>query len=278
MPNTIKTRILASSIANIAIDLLLPTVVFLLLSHAGMPATVALSIGGAVAGGKALGGRVESGEFRWLRALLGAIAPTGTILVAVVLGASDITAAVVGAVTLALLFVGDLVTRRRSRASVDGISILVLAEIAASVALVAISDDPRFILVRPAFYAIVAAVVALASVLTSRPLMMEASRPMAVAGDPDRARAFDNSWAASAQFRSIQRVMTAGFGAVLLAEAILRIVLVYRAPADAIAETSLTSQIPAVILFVAYFAAVRLLAVPRASKIVDAQLRQLQSA
>ncbi|OZE81604.1 hypothetical protein CH305_10350 [Rhodococcus sp. 15-649-2-2] len=278
MSNSIKTRILASSIANIAIDLLLPTVAFLLLSHVGMSATVALSIGGAVAGGKALGGRIDSGEFLWSQALFGATLPSVAILAAVALGASDVIAAVVGAVTLAVLFVGDLVTRRRSRTGMDGISILVLAEIAASVALVAISDDPRFILVRPAFYALVAAVVALTSVPTSRPFMMEASRPMAVAGDPDRARAFDLSWHASAQFRSIQRVMTAGFGAVLLAEAILRIVLVYRAPADAIAETSLTSQIPAVILFVAYFAAVRLLAVPRASKIVDAQLRQLQSA
>lgn len=66
--------------------------------------------------------------------------------------------------------------------------------------------------------------------------------------------------------------MTAGLGGVLILDAVVRVVIIYSQPADAIVESSLTSQLPLVILIVVWFAAGRGLAVPRAERILEAEL------
>jgi len=64
--------------------------------------------------------------------------------------------------------------------------------------------------------------------------------------------------------------MTAGLAVVLLAEAVLRVVIVLSHPASDVLASSLWSQILAVGLFVVYIAVVKLVFVPRTSREVDA--------
>ena len=63
--------------------------------------------------------------------------------------------------------------------------------------------------------------------------------------------------------------MTASLGLVLIAEAVLRVVVVYGSSNPDLVVTGALAQVPAVVLVVAWFLAVRFLAVPRARRIVD---------
>jgi hypothetical protein len=161
---------------------------------------------------------------------------------------------------------------RRRTVDTFAVLVLVLVELALGVALnVVSSGDPRFLLVRTAFYTFVAAVYIFGTAGTNIPLMYVASRPMAVAGDPRRDIAFTRAWDNSAAFRRIQRMMTVGLGVVLLAEAVLRVVIVFRSAATDVIVTSSSSQLPVIVLFVLSVIGFRVLAVPRVSAIVDAE-------
>ena len=112
----------------------------------------------------------------------------------------------------------------------------------------------------------------LTTVWASRPFMMQVSKPMAAGGDPVRAEAFERAGRESPRFRRTEQAMTLGLAIVLLAEAALRVVVVMSHPASEVLASSLWSQISAVGLFVVYFAVVRLVFVPRASREADALL------
>jgi hypothetical protein len=151
----------------------------------------------------------------------------------------------------------------------DTFAILVLAELATGVILVLVSSDPRFVLARPAVYTAVAGIYALTTIRT-RPFMMDMTRPLAAAGNPARAVAFDRAWQESARFRAGERLMTALLGIMLLAEAALRVITVYSQPEHAVLKASLLSQLPSIGLFALWFIITRFAIVPVLSKEVDA--------
>jgi hypothetical protein len=128
------------------------------------------------------------------------------------------------------------------------------------------------VLARVSCYLAVGGIVILVTAWSERPLMRTALKPVAAQGDPARAEAFDRTWQHSRRFRALYRAMTAGLGAVLIADAALRVVIIYSRPADAVVESSLTSQLPLVILIALWFAAGRGLAVPRAMRLLEAEL------
>ena len=70
----------------------------------------------------------------------------------------------------------------------------------------------------------------------------------------------------------LYRAMTAGLGGVLLADAVLRVVVVYSYPPGAVLQPSLTSQLPLLVLIGLWFVAGRGLAAPRAERLLDAEL------
>jgi hypothetical protein len=80
-------------------------------------------------------------------------------------------------------------TIRRGR--LDALGLLVVAEVGVSVVLLAVTADPRLILVRPAVYLAVAGVVNLVSCFAGRPLSYTASTSTATKGDPERAVAYE---------------------------------------------------------------------------------------
>jgi hypothetical protein len=161
---------------------------------------------------------------------------------------------------------------------VDDMGLFVLVELAASVAVTLVSDDVRFVLARPAIYTAVAGIYALVSCRVGRPLTFDAARPMAVAGDPVRGQAYENAWTNSARFRAISRAMTVGLAVVMFAEAVLRVIIVYRGDKVDLVGTGLAAQLPAIAVLVVFVLGVRFLAVPRSGEIVDRELEALRAA
>jgi hypothetical protein len=264
-------------IVNAAVDLLLPTVVLVALAPTGLSAAMLLSIGGTLVGGKAIGGRTGSGRFRWRLALLAGLVPTAAILGCHAAGLGDVPSMVAGAVVLGVIVLADLwLGRRRDRAGggVDVFALVVLAEVLAGVVLTSISGDARFVLARVSLYLTVGGLVILASASAwaERPLMRTALKPVAAKGEPAREAAFERAWANSRRFRALYRAMTAGLGGVLIVDAVVRVVIIYSRPVGEVVESSLTSQLPLVVLIVVWFAAGRGLAVPRAERILEAEL------
>lgn len=263
---TAKARILAASLLDVVVDVLVPLVVTLLLTTVDVTSYLALAAGGVVIGAKAALGRIAEWRLDRHAVIVGAVMVVGLVLLfgLPALGVADVVAAAAAAVVTAVPVLASIVDRRS-----DGIGLLVLAEIAASVVITLVSDDPRFVLARPAVYTAVAGVFALVTCVRGRPLMLDATKPMAAAGDPVRGEAFEAAWQQSAAFRRVERAMTAGLGGVLIAEAVLRVVVVYASSDPDVVVTGLLAQVPAVALFVVYALAVRVLAVPRARAIVD---------
>jgi hypothetical protein len=263
----VKARIIGWSLADLAIDVIVPTIATLALTAAGMAAYLALTAGGVLVGAKAALGRVADWRPDRRAARVGSTAAVGLVALfgLAAVGAPDVVAATVAGVIIAVPVIVTVVGPGR----IDGIGLLVLAELVAGVVLTLVSDDPRFVLARPAIYTMVAGVYVLATCRWGRPLMLDWTKPMAAAGDPARATAFESAWAHSARFRAIERACTAALGIVLIAEAILRVAVVYSSTNPNVAVTGLLAQIPATTLILLWFLAVRFLAVPRARTLVD---------
>jgi hypothetical protein len=156
-------------------------------------------------------------------------------------------------------------TVRRGR--LDALGLLVVAEIAVSVALVAVTEDPRLVLVRPAVYLAVAGAVNLVSCFVGRPLSYAAATPMATKGDPQRAAAYERAWHHSRELRAIHRQLTAGIGVAMLAYAVLRVLIVY---SFSTGTAVLGQEVPGLPLIALVVALIRL-RVPRLRRIVDAE-------
>jgi hypothetical protein len=244
------------------------------LAPTGQSAAVRLSVGGFWVAAKSVTGRVRegadgSGLVRRVGIAVGvALAASVATLGAASAGVNDTVAILIGSLVLGVAALPILLRRNR----IDGFALLVLGEVAISVMLVLISDDPRFILVRPAFYTAIAGIYAIATGWTSQPFMMEVTRPIAAGGNPLRAAAFDRAWITSPAFRKAERGMTFGLGGVLLGEAALRVLAVYSRPEGAVISASLLSQLPAAVLFVGYLVVIRVFVVPVASREVDAEM------
>ncbi len=177
-------------------------------------------------------------------------------------------AAAIGAGTV-LLALAQGVRLLRGHRKLDGLALLVLLELAATIILTAISNSPRFLLIRPSFYTAIAGFYVLSTVWGGRPLMMQVSKPMATEGDPVRAEAFERAGRESIRFLRAEQGMTAGLGVVLLGEAVLRVWTVWSHPESDVLISSLQSQVWGIGLFVVWFAVVRFVFVPIASREVD---------
>jgi hypothetical protein len=116
------------------------------------------------------------------------------------------------------------------RGELDGVGALVLVEMAASIPLLLWLRTPRMMLIRPSFYTGIASIWLIGSAFTAKPLTLEGSKPFATKGDPLRTAAWERAWAELPQFRLAHRLLTFGLGMASMADAILRVVVVYRFP------------------------------------------------
>lgn len=268
--NTTKARVLLVSLLDAALDIVIPTVVYLALQPLGVPAVLSLTAGGLLIGGKAAFGKLTDTGHRDTALLLTCtIASLAVMFGLYAFGVNTAIALVAGVVVQGA---GVATSIMRSR-KLDGFALLVLTELALGIALSFVSSgDPRFLVARPAFYTFVAALYVFVTVFRGKAFMYVASRPMAVAGDPKRDVAYDKAWQNSAEFRRLERIGTAAFGVILLAESVLRVVLAFQFNADEVVASSLVSQLPVIGLFVLFILGFKVILVPRLSKLVEAEM------
>lgn len=195
--------------------------------------------------------------------LLDLVIPTGGYFVLHALGMSDFWALTFAGSVTGLNALVNTVRRRR----LDALGLLVVAELALSVVLMVTTSDPRLVLVRPAFYLALAAVFALFTCVTGRPVSYLGATPMATRGDPERIRAYARVWDRSPRFRRVHRQITATIGIVLLSYAILRVVIVYTL---SVPEAVLGQEVLGIAVFAGLIVAIRS-RVPRLRRIVDAE-------
>jgi hypothetical protein len=167
------------------------------------------------------------------------------------LGASDVVALAAG---IAVALVATIVNTFRHK-KLDRFGIIVLLEIALSIALLFLLKDRRLILAKPSFYSALAGLYMIATSLRGRPLTYEPVKNIGAKDDPRRAAAFDAAWNQSAQFRVALRTSAIGWGVAFLADAILRVVIVYTTPIDRAVWLSNVPHIAAIAILIAFSAA-----------------------
>lgn len=195
--------------------------------------------------------------------LLDILIPIAGYFVLHAAGVGDFWALTVPGIATAIFVLGN--TLRRGR--LDATGTLVVAEIALSVALLLTTRDPRIALIKPAFYTGLGGLYVLYTCFAGRPFVFEASKPFATAGEPERERAFERAWRHSAGFRREQRLITAVWGLLWLAESVIRVVLVLH---STVSHAVLVGQLPAVVAVLVGIVFTRL-RIPQARRYVAEQ-------
>lgn len=274
--NTAKAKVLLVALLDMALDIVVPIVVYLVLQPLNVPSILALAAGGILIGGKAAFGKLTDTGERDTALLLGST----IVSLAVMFGLYAAGAAAPVAMVAGLVLQGaGVATSILRRGKLDGFALLVLTELALGIVLSLVSSgDPRFLVARPAFYTFVAAVYVFVTVFRGQAFMYVVARPMAVAGDPKRDVAYTKAWQNSAEFRRLERIGTAAFGVVLLAESVLRVVLAFQFDADEVMASSLVSQLPVIGLLVLFILGFKVILVPRLSRLVEAEMEPTAAA
>jgi hypothetical protein len=112
---------------------------------------------------------------------------------------------------------------------IDALGIMTLAFVVVGLVTSLLSGDPIFYLVKESLLTGVWGLIMLGSLLASRPLTFYFGRQFMSGGDPDKAAWFDRLWERP-PFRRILRLTCVMWGVGLVAEALLRVVLVYVLP------------------------------------------------
>lgn len=186
------------------------------------------------------------------------------------LGFSDLAALAAGIAVALIATIANTVRRGK----IDRVGIIVLLEIALSIALLFLLKDRRLILAKPSFYSALAGLYLIATSFRGRPLTYEPVRSIGSDSDPVRAQAFDAAWAESPQFRAALRTSAVGWGLAFLADAILRVVIIYETPLDRAMWLSNVPHFAAILVLVGFSAAMGRVT----KRLVDAQVTQMNSA
>jgi hypothetical protein len=143
--------------------------------------------------------------------------------------------ALMAGVLVAVPYVGWTVARNRR---VDLLAVFTLSVLALSVVLGLLSDDPRTLAIREGWTAALGGLFGLwmlVTVVTGKPAQLTLGRAIAeVKRGAEGAAAWAARWDTDARFRRGLRIDTAVWGAVLLANAVVHVVLVYTLPIDLI--------------------------------------------
>lgn len=175
---------------------------------------------------------------------LDAAPPLSIFYVLHALGVSDVIAYTVGGIVPLVRLVVD---RFRGR-PFNIVSGLVLALLVVSVVLALLTHDARAVIARGGVIYLVLALIAAATVPTTKPVMLVLSRRVAVSAHPESAEKFDATFAQPAGLRAM-RVLTAAWAVGFLISAIVCVVCAYELPVTAAATvTALVEPLTAVVL------------------------------
>lgn len=127
-------------------------------------------------------------------------------------------------------------------------SSVMLAVFGVGLALAFVTTDPRLIILKDSAGTGVVGLLFLATTLFGRPLTLEAQKSWS----PGEADEIDRVWATDPGARHVYRMSSVGWGVGLLAEAILRVPLVFLVPAEIMVGLSTAMWIAAVVLLLAW--------------------------
>ena len=134
-------------------------------------------------------------------------------------------------------------TIRRGR--LDGLGLLVIAEIALGLVLIATTRDPRLVLARSSLYLALAGVWVLGSAVIGRPVTISSSKAFAARSDGRNGiAAVDWLAANSAPFLRIHRWLSALWGGMFLLYAVVRVVIIY---STSVSRAVSISEIPGIV-------------------------------
>jgi hypothetical protein len=153
-------------------------------------------------------------------------APIGAYYLLRGCGMTNLPALAAAAVLPALGAVYTLIVRRRA----DGVALLVLATMAASIAVSAIARQPRFLLAKDGLITGVWGLWFIATVRARRPAAFTFARPLMESLPIYAARSWDALWETEPSFRRIWRVSTVLWGTGMLIDAAIRVVISYTLP------------------------------------------------
>ncbi|MEQ0558793.1 VC0807 family protein [Amycolatopsis sp. NEAU-NG30] len=167
-------------------------------------------------------------------------------------GVSQWWALMAGVLVAAPYVLWTVVRNRR----IDLVALVTLSVLVLSVVLGLLSDDPRTLVIREGWTAALGGLFGawmLVSVFVGRPAQLTLGRTIAeVKRGAEGAAAWAARWETDARFRRGLRIDTAAWGAVLLANAVLHIVLVYTLPIDLISVVTTVVWFGALAVLIAW--------------------------
>ncbi len=174
------------------------------------------------------------------------------------------------AIAVAVVAVAVTVRRRR----IDLIGLLVLCEIAATIALSLATHSPRIAALREAAYVLIAGVFCLITLVRRAPLAHASTMSIATFGDPKREQAFEHAWREVPEYRLWQRLLTAALGLIMVAMSVVKAYLLLSAPDNDIAHVVDVCNILTFVMIGTLVAASAAL-IQRPRKIIERLLEQM---
>jgi hypothetical protein len=184
--------------------------------------------------------RRAGGVIAVLPYLLDFIVPLVAFYALTAAGVSSFWSLTIGGALTGVTSVVNTVRRR-----LDGLGLLVIAEIALSLVLIATTRDPRLVLARSSLYLALAGIWVLASAVIRRPVTISTSKGFAAKDNgADGILAVDWLTANSEPFMLIHRRLSALWGVMFLGYAVVRVVIIYH---TTVARAVSVTEIPGII-------------------------------
>jgi intracellular septation protein A len=146
------------------------------------------------------------------------------------LGASPYVALLGGTVTAGLRIAYVWARTRRF----DGFAAFMLAEFGVGLAFALLTGDARFLVAKESFSTAIAGLIFLGTCVAGRPMIWHAATRFQPAARDE----LERRWNTVPEFRRAFRVLTLGWGAGMLVEAVARVAVAYTLPVDAAAGLS----------------------------------------
>ncbi|MFC6160892.1 VC0807 family protein [Kribbella jiaozuonensis] len=160
----------------------------------------------------------------------------------------DVLPALAAAAGAALVRVAVIAVVQRR---LNGLAAFVGGTFAVLLVISLLTGDPRILLAKESVLSGAAGLLLLGSVLLGRPLVYSIARK-ANAGKPELLAEWDDRWDTQPTFRKHFTTLTTVFGAVLLADAIIRLILVYTLPVNTMANLSPVMHIAALAILISW--------------------------
>jgi intracellular septation protein A len=149
-------------------------------------------------------------------------------------GSGEVTALLAATAVPSAYLLYQAVSERK----IDGFAAFVITMLLLTLAVSFISGSPRFLLAKDGWMTAVGGLWILGTLLTKRPFIFLASRPILEGRIGPRDESWDSLWERLPQFRRVWRLLTVLWGVGTLVDAVIRVVMAYTLPVDLVPALS----------------------------------------